>query len=197
MRAFPTLIALLLAGTAMAAEPARKPTPVSYTGQMERGNAAMDTNMVGIALSELLVPARAGDARAQYMVGRIYTDRIEVDGQGISRNSVQGVAWITASANQGHIPAIRRLIEIYDSGVGMPADSIKAKHWREVLAKRLTPPAPPPPPPSPDMLGKIDWQDKDRIVLNIAPGADTKRLGQQLKEILQQRRIDAYGPDAG
>ena len=76
-------------------------------------------------IERLTARAEAGDAKAQYKLGRRYS----VGRDGVERNASEAVKWFRKSAEQGYAPAQFHLAECYTSGVGVAHNSFEALKW--------------------------------------------------------------------
>ena len=74
--------------------------------------------------AETRVRAEAGDAEAQYRLGRMF-----LDGDGVSQDHVQSVAWFRKAAAQGHPRAQNNLGIAYAKGLGVSKDDTLAVEW--------------------------------------------------------------------
>ena len=83
------------------------------------------------SLPEALSAARAGDARAQYIVGMMY-----LQGQGARQNLPESARWLEQSARAGMPHAIVSLANLYDVGLGVPFDPDRATALRQLAARR-------------------------------------------------------------
>lgn len=75
--------------------------------------------------------ARAGDARAQFNLGRMYRD-----GEGGPRDYAQALIWSEKAADQGIPGAQYDLGRAYDQGLGVRRDPKRAAAWYEKAAAR-------------------------------------------------------------
>lgn len=80
-------------------------------------------------LEAILPRARAGDARAEALVGDFY--RL---GKGVDRDPVLAVKWYTRAAGKGHVGAQYMLGRMYDTGDGVPQDYFRAAEWYQLAA---------------------------------------------------------------
>jgi TPR repeat protein len=81
--------------------------------------------MAGEAKTETLQKqAEAGDAEAQFQLGRLY-----FRGEGVAKNEARALEWISKSAEQGNTDAIASMGFIYSQGAGVPKDESKAVEW--------------------------------------------------------------------
>ena len=81
--------------------------------------------MAGEAKTETLQKqAEAGDAEAQFQLGRLY-----FRGEGVAKSEASALDWISKSAEQGNNDAIASIGFIYSQGAGVPKDEKKAVEW--------------------------------------------------------------------
>jgi len=79
-------------------------------------------------LAQWLPRAEAGEAQAQYEVGRLY-------GGGIGHDRKRAQEWYLKAAEQGHREAQRLVAIGYEYGGGVEQDDAKAFHWYALLAR--------------------------------------------------------------
>lgn len=73
--------------------------------------------------------ADMGDMKAQYFIGRLFENGFELY---FSIDEDKAVSYYQLAAEQGHIIAINRLIDIYENGeMQIPQDPEKADYWRQ------------------------------------------------------------------
>jgi len=82
-------------------------------------------------LAELVKKAEAGDARAQYNVGKAY-----YLGQGVTQDYKEAIKWYTKSAEQGNMGGQERLGICYSKGKGVAKDEKEAVKWFAKSAKQ-------------------------------------------------------------
>lgn len=75
--------------------------------------------------------AEAGDAKAQYELGRAYEE-----GNGVAQDDVRAVEWFRKSADQGNAQAQNSLGVMYSLGRGVPRDKEEAVRWYRKAAKQ-------------------------------------------------------------
>ena len=94
-------------------------------GQMER------------ALTEKIkvmkVPKKKNTPAHEYLIGLAYLDGIDME-----VNTVRAVRMITRAAQNGHEPAIRKLIAMYKDGKGVERSYSTSAEWRVRLIDRLS-----------------------------------------------------------
>ena len=81
---------------------------------------------------ELHERAAAGDADAQYQLGRSYL----WGGHDLPEDGSEAVAWFELAAEQGHGEAMRTLGLIYSTGSGVPEDQAEAVSWYRRAAEQ-------------------------------------------------------------
>jgi localization factor PodJL len=82
-------------------------------------------------LDKLMSKAKAGDARAQLVLGLKY-----LDGDGVTASDSEAVRWLRRAAEQGDAIAQYRLGALYERGRGVGADPKQASYWYDQSAKR-------------------------------------------------------------
>ncbi len=75
--------------------------------------------------------AKEGEARAQFLLARMYSQ-----GHGVERNARQAAHWYRMAAEQGYAPALNALGYMYATGRGIAADRKKAAHWFSEAARQ-------------------------------------------------------------
>jgi hypothetical protein len=115
------IVVLLLAGCDNNA-------PGNPAGSTQKASAAASPEA---AFAELLNQAKAGDASAQYAVGKAYRD-----GKGVAKDFARAVAWYSKAAEQGDTTAQFSLGEMYDNGEGVAKDTAKALEWYTKAAEQ-------------------------------------------------------------
>ncbi len=86
------------AASATPAEPI--PAASGDSPALAAGRAAYDRGEMAKALESWLGPARAGDTRAQYLVGKLY-----VRGDGVPADRITAATWWTVAAQRGDVQA--------------------------------------------------------------------------------------------
>jgi len=69
--------------------------------------------------------ARQGDARAQYELGKRFSER---------KNYARALPWLRQAAKQGHAGAQNRLGVMYERGEGVRMDTVEAYKWYTLAA---------------------------------------------------------------
>jgi TPR repeat protein len=83
---------------------------------------------------DLVKKAEAGDAEAQFQLGRVYDE-----GDGIPQDDESAVKWYKKSAEQGNAKAENSLGIMYDIGQGVLQDKQEAARWFLKAADRCDP----------------------------------------------------------
>ena len=83
------------------------------------------------AMKEWLPLAQAGDAEAQFRVGRLYGR-----GEGVVANGVMAEKWYRRAHEQGHLKATNNLALLYDEGKLIGQDYIRAFKLYQYAASR-------------------------------------------------------------
>lgn len=76
-----------------------------------------------------LPAALAGDAAAQFELGRAYAD-----GASIVADMAEAAHWYKMAADQGNARAQRDLAILYNKGLGVPQDYVQAYVWFDLAA---------------------------------------------------------------
>lgn len=102
------------------------PTAVgpAAAGPLEDGQEAYRRKNYTRAFSLLRPEAERGQARAQYLVGRLYED-----GFGVEQNYSEAARWYRAAAEQGDPLAQHALSVFYAVGWGVAADPAESVKW--------------------------------------------------------------------
>lgn len=93
-------------------------------GPLEDGQEAYRRKNYTQAFSLLRPEAERGQARAQYLVGRLYED-----GFGVEQNYGEAARWYRAAAEQGDPLAQHALSVFYAVGWGVAADPAESVKW--------------------------------------------------------------------
>ena len=103
-------------------------------GGERRGGCATVTEPTETAeIANLRVKANAGDADAQFTLGYAYAN-----GEGVSQDYAQAVAWYRKAAEQGDAMAQWVLGLAYQLGQGVPQDYVESHKWRNLAASRAS-----------------------------------------------------------
>jgi TPR repeat protein len=89
------------------------------------------TKLSATQVSKLRASAEAGDASAQFNLGRAYED-----GNGVPKNDDSAVKWYRKAADQGNAEAENRLGVMYRTGLGVNRDKEEAVRWYHKAAKQ-------------------------------------------------------------
>lgn len=76
------------------------------------------------AFEELRRGAEAGDAPAQFQLGRAYSH-----GASVQRDDAAAARWVEKAAEQGHLEAQSNIGYLYSTGQGVPRDTAKTMSW--------------------------------------------------------------------
>jgi hypothetical protein len=87
-------------------------------GEYTLGDLASGT----LSLQRWMVPAKEGDAEAQYYVARIYANGMD----NVEINYAEAAAWYQKAADQGYAEAKQELGYLYELGLGVEKDELKA-----------------------------------------------------------------------
>jgi len=110
-------LAALVAGEALA-------------GPFEDAEAAYDAQNYAAALKGLNPLARAGNDKAQYLLGRMYAT-----GRGVTQNYQEALKWYRAAAAKGNGDAQSSIGNLYALGKkGIPRDDKEAVKWYRLSA---------------------------------------------------------------
>lgn len=84
-----------------------------------------------VDIDAILRKAEAGDAKAQFDLAEAYSE-----GNGVAKNSAQGMEWLKRSALQGFARAEVVLGYMYQKGINMEKDPSEAAKWYKKAAKQ-------------------------------------------------------------
>lgn len=98
---------------------------------VQKGMGAYDIGDYETALAECQPAADAGDAVAQFCLGRLYAN-----GFGVAMDDVQALRWYGAAAEQGHAEAQFNLAVFHANGWGVPMDGAEATKWNRLAAEQ-------------------------------------------------------------
>lgn len=87
-------------------------------GEYTLGDLASGT----LSLQRWMVPAEQGDAEAQYYVARIHANGMD----NVDVNYQEAARWYQLAADQGYAEAKQELGYLYERGLGVPKDELKA-----------------------------------------------------------------------
>ena len=95
----------------------------------QKGVQAIIANDYPTAMKEFFPLAEAGDVRAQYSLGAMFGDILDVN-----RDYKKALVWILKAAEQGHPAAQQRLGLMYEYGEGVIQDKVYAHMWYNIGA---------------------------------------------------------------
>ena len=82
------------------------------------------------SIESLKEKAQAGDAKAQYNLGKIY-----YNGKGVPKNDIEAAKWFRKAAEQGHAGAQYSLSQMCEKGEGVPQNYAEALKWSQEARK--------------------------------------------------------------
>jgi TPR repeat protein len=103
----------------------------AVAGPYEDAVAAYDKGDYATALRRFRHLAEQGNAKAQFILGFMYTL-----GQGVPQDPVQAVFWWGKGAEQGLAPAQAGIGLMYARGRGLPQDYVLAHMWLNLAASK-------------------------------------------------------------
>lgn len=74
--------------------------------------------------------AQAGDIRAQFLMGRMYSE-----GEGVLKDDAEGIKWYSLAAHSGDIVSQLALGTMYVNGRGVPRDFVQAYGWFTIVSE--------------------------------------------------------------
>jgi hypothetical protein len=156
MRVYPWLLVLMLAPPAEA--------------DFERGMAAYERGDYDIALQELTQPAEAGDADAQFMLGRMYAR-----GAGVIQDFVEAYKWynLAAAGGQRLAPWAREALGEGMSAEQLAAAQARSRDWQPLRRDRSSAPSAGP--------QAVDQEPSESTIALIQ--LELKRLGYPIERI--------------
>lgn len=80
---------------------------------------------------ETKTKAEGGDARAQNLIGEMYSK-----GPGVPQDYKEAAKWYRLAADQGHAAAQKHLADLYEVGQGVPLDGAEALKWCQRAAEQ-------------------------------------------------------------
>ncbi len=89
-----------------------------------------NSGQFGAARAMLKPLAQGGDVRAQYLLGRIYSE-----GEGVAKNDAEGIKWYRLAANNGDVVSQLVLGTMYVNGRGVERDLAQAYSWFTIVAR--------------------------------------------------------------
>lgn len=102
---------------------------VVWSADLQKGLAAYDVGDYETSLAECQPLADAGEAAAQFCVGRLYAN-----GFGVPMDDAVALRWYGAAAAQGHAEAQFNLAVFTENGWGVAMDSLEAAKWYRLSA---------------------------------------------------------------
>ena len=96
---------------------------------LTEGERAFDQGDYARAQSIFRPLAEAGDAVAQFYLGKMYAE-----GRGITKDETSGASWYQKAAEQGNARAQHNLALMYDDGRGVAKDATEAVRWYRMAA---------------------------------------------------------------
>lgn len=100
-----------------------------FGADFEMGRKALNQGDYATALKEWKPLAEQGDARAQTVLGLMYTNGI-----GVPRDDAEAVKWFRLAADQGYAQAQYNLGVMYAVGQGIQQDDAEAVKWYRLAA---------------------------------------------------------------
>lgn len=91
---------------------------------LEEGLTAYRNKNYQTALNEMLPLAKAGNARAQNVMGLLYQG-----GHGVPQDHAESLRWLVLSAEQNEPTAFNNLGVVYSKGLGVKQDHAEAVKW--------------------------------------------------------------------
>ena len=98
------------------------------------GVAAYEKGDFATAAKDWQEEATAGNAEAQFNLGRLY-----VDGKGVAQNFAEAAVWFRRAADQGYAKAQHNFGAMLGSGQGVRRDYESAYMWMSLCAAQNTP----------------------------------------------------------
>lgn len=98
---------------------------------LQEGVSAFKRGHFSVALKELTPLAKKGDAKAQAILGQMYSS-----GSGVPQNHAKAAFWYRKAAEQGHVKAQTSLGVMYEMGTGVPQDEKEAASWFRKAAEQ-------------------------------------------------------------
>ncbi len=127
------LLSLLLLAGLVACSGTRQPTRIQRE-LLAGAREAAESGDYAAAVSRYRILARAGVARAQRELGRLYAA-----GRGVPRDPERALSWLRKAAAQGDLPAMRTLAAMLLAGEGTPRNTVAALTWYRLAAERNDP----------------------------------------------------------
>ncbi|CZT34102.1 localization factor PodJL [Rhizobium sp. 9140] len=109
--------------TTTAAENAQAEAPVAQASATDAPASAAPVDVPAeIVPAALADAARAGDPKAYFEIGAVYTE-----GRGVKADFAKAAEWYQRAADAGVVPAQYRLGSLYEKGTGVPRDPARAR----------------------------------------------------------------------
>lgn len=102
-----------------------------HAGDVQKGLDAYNVGDYETSLTECQPAAEAGDAAAQFCVGRLYAN-----GFGVAMDDALALKWYGLAAEQGHSEAQFNLGVMNANGWGVPMDDAIAAKWYRLAAEQ-------------------------------------------------------------
>src|SRR6516162_124676 len=93
--------------------------------------AAAHVSAQAVDIDAIRRKAEAGDAKAQFDLAEAYSE-----GNGVAKDSAQGMEWLKRSALQGYAGAQVVLGYMYQKGINMEKDPSEAAKWYQKAARQ-------------------------------------------------------------
>ena len=121
----------------------------AYAQDFDKGLAAAERGNYATALQEWRPLAEQGHVEAQFNLGLMYSEGLDVP-----QDYAEAAKWFRAAAENGNVFAPVLLGRMYWAGLGVPRDYVQAHMWfdlavaqgrkeaddkREILVQRMTP----------------------------------------------------------
>lgn len=100
----------------------------------DQAQALLDAGDVASAVRLLEPLAGAGDASAEYLLGKVH-----LDGLGVPQDFSAAARWIAKAAEKGHAPAQNALGRLHAEGLGVARDGKAAVVWMKRAAEQGNP----------------------------------------------------------
>ena len=104
-------------------------SPVSWSADIAKGQAAYDSGDYQSAIAEWQPLAEAGQAAGQFGMGLIYAN-----GFGVALDDAQALRWYQLAAEQKHADAQCNIAVMYANGWGVPQSDAEAFKWYSLAA---------------------------------------------------------------
>ncbi|MRU14253.1 sel1 repeat family protein [Roseovarius sp. A21] len=95
----------------------------------DKGRDAYNKRDFATAMRELRPLAEQGDARAQTLLGQMYSEGFKLGNDTLERDEAKAAQWTRRAAEQGHPQAQFNLGKMYDGGHGVSMDHAEAARW--------------------------------------------------------------------